>query len=303
MFEFKPEEKKKERKPPKPRNNQETSSEFETESESSDSQCFVDASNSVVDFPEETDNTSKLLTENESLRCKIEHLELKNKKLKEENIKLKSHIYNFDNVSESGDVFRAATGLTVESFNNLLEFLNPGKDSCNIKFYDTSSRLSKSCDGIGSPKSGPKPKLSSQDQLFMYMTWLKNGFARSHLAWLFKISKSTVTRYLITWTNFCYISLGAIPIWPSREVIGSTMPQSFKNTYPSTCCIIDCIELFCQRSSSLSTQSCMYSHYKSHVTYKGLLGTAPSGGITFIIQLYNGSISNKKNCAKVRYFR
>ena len=58
-----------------------------------------------------------------------------------------------------------------------------------------------------------KPKLSSQDQLFMYVTWLKNGFARSNLAWLFKISKSTVTRYLITWTNFCYFSLGAIPIW------------------------------------------------------------------------------------------
>ena len=77
-------------------------------------------SNSLVDFPEDIDNTSKLLAENESLRCKIEHLELENKKLKEENIKLKSHIYNFDNASESGDEFRAATGLTVESFNNNL---------------------------------------------------------------------------------------------------------------------------------------------------------------------------------------
>ena len=128
----------------------------------------------------------------------------------------------------------------------------------------------------------------------MYMTWLNNGFARSHLAWLFKISKSAVTRYLITWTNFCYFSLGAIPIWLSREVIDSTMPPSFKNTCPSTRCIIDCIELFCQRPSSLSTQSCMYSHYKSHVTYKGLLGIAPSGGITFISQLYDGSISGKE---------
>ena len=100
------------------------------------------------------------------------------------------------------------------------------------------------------------------------MTWLKNGFARSYLAWLFKISKSTVTRYLITWTNFCYFSLGVIPIWRSRETIDSTMPQSFKNTYPSTRYVIDCAELFCQRPSSLSTQSCMYSHYKSQVTYK-----------------------------------
>ena len=173
VFEFKPEEKKKERKPPKPYNNQETSSEFAADSESSDSQCFGDASNSVVEFPEDKVKASKLLAENEKLRCKTEHWEIENKKLKEENIKLKSHIYNFDNISESRDEFRAATGLTVESFNNLLEFLNPGKDSCNIKFYDTSSRLSQSCDDIGSPKSGPKPKLSSEDQLFTYMTWLK----------------------------------------------------------------------------------------------------------------------------------
>ena len=40
VFEFISEEKKKERKPLKPRNNQETFSEFETESESSDSQCL-----------------------------------------------------------------------------------------------------------------------------------------------------------------------------------------------------------------------------------------------------------------------
>ena len=120
-----------------------------------------DASNSVVDFPEDLGNTSKLLAENESLRCKIEHLALENEKLKEENIKLKSHIYNFNNVSESGDEFRAGTALAAESFNKLLEFLNPGEDSCYIKFYDTSSRLSQSCDDIGSPKSGPRPKLSS----------------------------------------------------------------------------------------------------------------------------------------------
>ena len=153
--------KRRKKKPPKPCNNQETSSELETESECFDSQCSGDASNSVADSPEDIDNTntSKLLAENENLRCNIEHLELENKKLKEENVKLKSHIYYFDNVSESGDEFRAATGLTIESFKNLLEFLNPGKDSCNITFYDTSSRLSQSCDDNGSPKSGPKAKI------------------------------------------------------------------------------------------------------------------------------------------------
>ena len=87
----------------------------------------------------------------------VSTFEIRKKNLKGGNIKLKSHIYNFDNVSKSEEEFRAATDLTDESFNNLLEIFNPGKDSCNIKFYDTSSRLSQSCDDIGSPESGPKP--------------------------------------------------------------------------------------------------------------------------------------------------
>ena len=73
-----------------------------------------------------------------------------------------------------------------------------------------------------------------------------------------------------------------------------TMPAIFKTTYPSTRCIIDCTEIFCQRPSSLSSQSAMYSNYKHHVTYKGLLGIAPSGAITFISELYEGSISDKE---------
>ena len=38
----------------------------------------------------------------------------------------------------------------------------------------------------------------------------------------------------------------------------------------------------------------MYSNYKHHVTYKELLEIAPSGAITFIKELYEGSISDKE---------
>ena len=72
------------------------------------------------------------------------------------------------------------------------------------------------------------------------------------------------------------------------------MPESFKQTYPSTRCIIDCTELFCQVPSSLIIQSSLYSHYKHHVTYKGLVGIAPSGAVTFVSELYNGSISDQE---------
>ena len=76
--------------PPKSRNNQGTSIEFEIESLSSDFQRLGDALNYVDDFAKEIGNTSKILAKNESLRCKFEHLELENKNLKEKNINLMS---------------------------------------------------------------------------------------------------------------------------------------------------------------------------------------------------------------------
>ena len=98
----------------------------------------------------------------------------------------------------------------------------------------------------------------------------------------------------ITWSNFIYFKIGSIPIWPTRKQVDQYMPESFKKAYPSTRCIIDCTELFCQKPSSLSAQSALCFHYKSHVTYKGLVGISPSGSITFISQLFDGSISDKE---------
>ena len=108
-------------------------------------------------------------------------------------------------------------------------------------------------------KSGPKPKISAKEQLFTYLSWLKNGFTLSHVSFLFQTPKATVSRYIITWTNFLYFSLGSIPIWPTVEQINEEMQEIFKRTYPSIQCILDCTELYCQGLSSLSTQSC-YTH-------------------------------------------
>ena len=46
--------------------------------------------------------------------------------------------------------------------------------------------------------------------------------------------------------------------------------------------------------SSLLLNSELFSSYKNHVTLKGLVGIAPSGGITFCSQLYTGSISDRE---------
>ena len=70
------------------------------------------------------------------------------------------------------------------------------------------------------------------------------------------------------------------------------MPQCFRDTYTSTKVILDCTELFCHRPSSLTIQSSLFSHYKHHVTHKCLVDIAPSGAITFVSELFDGSISD-----------
>ena len=124
----------------------------------------------------------------------------------------------------------------------------------------------------------------------MYLIWLGNGFTRM-LSWLFDILKSTVSNYLVTWTNLLYSSLGKIVLWRSEVQVLDRMPETFKTPYSSTRCIIDWIEMFCQRPSLLLSHSAMCSNCKHHVTYKGLLGIEPSGAITFISELYKGVIS------------
>ena len=50
--------------------------------------------------------------------------------------------------------------------------------------------------------------------------------------------------------------------------------------------------MFCQKPSSLTIQSSLFSHYKHHITYKGVVGISPSGAITFISELHDGSTSD-----------
>ena len=91
-----------------------------------------------------------------------------------------------------------------------------------------------------------------------------------------------------------YLKLGYLNIWPDRDTIDKAMPQSFKDKYPKTRVIIDGTEIKCQTPSSLVSHSETYSTYKSHTTFKGLIGIAPSGHITFTLQLYAGSISDRE---------
>ena len=128
----------------------------------------------------------------------------------------------------------------------------------------------------------------------MVMCRLRQGFPEDPVANLLNVSTPTVNRIFITWVNFMYFKFGQINIWPSREIVSTTMPESFKSKYKSTRVIIDCAEIRCQMPSSLQLNGELFSAYKNHTTWKGLVGISPGGAITFISQLYTGSISDRE---------
>lgn len=143
-------------------------------------------------------------------------------------------------------------------------------------------------------KGRPRRKLKPVEEFFIVLCRLRRSFSERHLAHLYGVAQSTISRLFVPWINFMYLKFGQVCIWPSKSVVQTTMPADFKGKFPSTRVIIDCTEVCCEMPSSLLLNSELFSSYKSHVTLKGLVGIAPSGGITFISQLYTGSISDRE---------
>ena len=183
----------------------------------------------------------------------------------------------------------------------LFNFLNPGTHGENIRyvrakpgdFYVTTNNgelEQKNCER----KKGRPKKLKPIEEYFMVLCRLRRGFSIQHLSHLFGVASSTVSRTFTAWINFMYLKFGQINLWPSKQLVQDTMPDVFKERYPNTRVIIDCTEIRCEMPGSLLLNGELFSSYKNHTTLKGLIGIAPSGAITFISQLYTGSISDRE---------
>ncbi|XP_068724860.1 uncharacterized protein [Montipora capricornis] len=214
---------------------------------------------------------------------------------------LQKQLFLVDRFKDADSSMRFYTGFPKWStFLAVFNYLNPGDEGENIAYWLSQSNVSvpaefyDESEGEPSRKLGRPRNLRPIDEYFAVMCRLRQGLPEEHLAHLFKVSVSTVSRVFITWVNFMYLRLGQINIWPSRTAIDKTMPEDFKKKYSSTRVIIDCTEVRCQMPSSLQLNGELFSNYKHHTTLKGLIGISPGGAITFISQLYTGSISDRE---------
>ncbi|CAN7995181.1 unnamed protein product [Ixodes pacificus] len=180
------------------------------------------------------------------------------------------------------------TGLpSYGKFMSLWSFLKPGEDGENVKVWATtySGKVT---------KAGRLSILSSKDQLFLLLVRLRLGLFERDLAYRFRVSTATVSKICITWISYLYLHLGQIPLWLTREEVDDSMPPAFKDRYSTTRVILDATEVKCQASSSLVLQSATFSAYKSTNTFKGLIGISPDGTVTFVSELFTGSMSDNE---------
>lgn len=93
------------------------------------------------------------------------------------------------------------------------------------------------------------------DEFWLFLTRVRLGLFECDLAFRFNISISTVSDIVITWSNYLFLMLGSLPIWPTKEVIKQHLPKVFEGRFENVRCIIDCTEIKCEKPEDLQKQS------------------------------------------------
>ena len=199
-----------------------------------------------------------------------------------------------EDVFNSDDSVKFYTGIpSLACFSLLLNTLSPYAE--NMKYWDKNKcQLSNYQKNLDLKKPGRKRSLQISEEFVLVLMRLKLGLTERHLADIFSVTKSTVSRVYITWIHFLALTFKeSLLRWPSKEEVRVHLPSSFSK-YPDTRIIIDCTEFFIEKPSSPSAKKATWSDYKHHNTVKLLVGITPSGAFSFVSKLWTGSTSDRR---------
>ena len=123
---------------------------------------------------------------------------------------ISSRLFSLDRFTSDTDI-SFYTGLpNYATFMAIYEFLNPGEDCENIRsrsspdvpeeFYNSDS--SDDEENLPAAKKGRRRKIRPVDEFFIVLCRLRRGFSERHLANLYGVAQSTVSRMFIPWINF-----------------------------------------------------------------------------------------------------
>lgn len=137
-----------------------------------------------------------------------------------------------------------------------------------------------------------KCQLTCRQKILLTMMRLKLDLSYVSLAIFFQISSKSVKRYFDKTIQHLSMLLKPVIRFPPKEEISANIPNCFRN-YQSTRIVLDCTEMYVEKSKCLRCRLKTYSHYKSRHTVKFLIGVTPSGLISYLSKGYGGRTSDK----------
>lgn len=192
----------------------------------------------------------------------------------------------FRNLCKSDD-FQYFTGLTVQQFHALFEFLDPS----------VMPQLKYTRKNTTPVKSNKLKRFTDKDKLCLTLVRLKRGYTLKELAVIYDSSLCHVSVIFYTWLQFIYLqccSLRNTLFRGSRNMDRSDMPACFRKFEEKVTVILDGTEVKMQMSKNFQRQGNTHSSYKHYNSVKFLVGVSPRGAIIYNSEGYEGSISDNE---------
>lgn len=200
-------------------------------------------------------------------------------------IPMLNHGLCIENIADRKNLIQLYTGFpNYSTFNICFNFLGPSVHKLCYEMKKSPRQSS----------AGARRSLSPKNEFLLVLCRLRLHLLEEDIAFRFNISQTSVSRIFNTWINFLYHKFKEVPIWPPKQQVQYYMPTSFKDSYPTTRCVIDATEIFIEQPSSPVAQQLTFSSYKNHNTLKALIGITPSGAISFVSKLFGGCISDRE---------
>ncbi len=135
--------------------------------------------------------------------------------------------------------------------------------------------------------------LSPFHQFMVTLMRMHMNMGVEHLGFTFGVCKSTISTIFDHTLDVMFHKLvPSLLFWPGRDELRKTLPTSFRSRFSKCACIIDCFEIFIERSSNLLARAQTWSSYKHHNTVKYLIGIAPQGVTIFLSKGFGGRCSD-----------
>ncbi|XP_034231500.1 uncharacterized protein LOC117639733 [Thrips palmi] len=181
--------------------------------------------------------------------------------------------------------FKFFTGLTQEQFEIVYELCG-GEEVCSTLKYRYSRK---------SPKKAIVSNFTPRDRLFMTLIRLRRGIPLRDLSFVCGMSLGFASECVYTWIRLMSLTAQKLEAAMCLSAADQTenKPKCFK-PFPNLKMIIDSTEFKVETPSNFEQQANLFSFYKKTTTAKVLIGISCYGGISFISEAFEGSISDKQ---------